>query len=71
MRGSRGDCITGVGDGGCVVAMSARHEYVGGTCGSCVVSSAGDMLGMSVVRRMRGVCELCMCLARAVWEVNG
>ena len=52
------------GDGG-VVVMSAGH--VGGTRGSCIVSSAADVLGMSVVRGMRGVggvCEICMSLAR-------
>ena len=35
--------------------------------GSDIVSSAADMLWMSVVRGMRGVggvCEICMCLAR-------
>ena len=44
---------------------SARH--VGGTRGSYVVSSAADVLGMSVLRRMRGdsgVCAMYMCLAR-------
>ena len=48
-----------VGDGGGVV--------VGGKRGSCIVSSAADMLEMSVVHWMRGiggVCEMCMCLAR-------
>ena len=38
-----------------------------GTRGLCIVSSAVDVLGMSVVRGMRGVgvvCEMCMCLAR-------
>ena len=37
------------------------------TRGSGIVSSAADVLWMSVVRRMRGVvelCEMCMCLAR-------
>ena len=45
--------------------MSARH--VGGIRGSSIVSSAADVLWMSVVRGMRGVggvCEMCMCLAR-------
>ena len=45
--------------------MSAGH--VGGTHASVIVSSAADVLGMSVVRGMRGVggvCEMCMCLAR-------
>ena len=41
--------------------------HVGGTRGSGIVSSAADVLWMSVVRRMSGVCrvcEMCMCLAR-------
>ena len=45
--------------------VSARH--VGGTRGSGIVSSAADVLWMSVVRGMRGVggvCEMCVCLAR-------
>ena len=45
--------------------MSAGH--VGGTRGSCIVSSTADVLWTSVVRGMRGVggaCEMCMCLAR-------
>ena len=44
--------------------MSAGH--MGDTCGSGIVSSAADVLWMSVVRGMRGiggVCEMCMCLA--------
>ena len=50
-----------------VVAVNAEHEYAGGPRGSCIVSSAGDVLGMSVVRVMNGVggvCEMCVCLAR-------
>ena len=52
--------------------VSARH--VGGTRGSGIVSSAADVLWMSVVRGMRGVggvCEMCMCLARAAWVERG
>ena len=44
--------------------VSAWH--VGGTRGSDIVSSATDVLWMSVVREMRGVggvCEMCICLA--------
>ena len=44
-----------------------RAGQVGGTRGSGIVSSAADVLWMSVVRGMRGVggvCEMCMCLAR-------
>ena len=40
---------------------------MGGTRGSCIVSSAADVLGMSVVRGMRGVVgvyEMYMCMAR-------
>ena len=45
--------------------VSAGH--VGGTRSSDSVTSAADVLWMSVVRGMRGVggvCEMCMCLAR-------
>ena len=49
-----------MGDGGGVVVVSARHEYVGGTRSSGIVSSAADVLGM------REVCEMCMYLARMV-----
>ena len=54
-----------MGDFECVVAVSAGHVYVSGTCD--IVSIAADVLGMSVVRDIRGggvVCELCMCLVR-------
>ena len=40
---------------GGVVAVSVECEYMGGTCGSGVVSSADDVLEMSVVRGVRGV----------------
>ena len=49
---------------GGVVAVSEGN--VGGTRGSGIVSNAADMIGMSVVRGMRGVggvCEMCICLA--------
>ena len=55
-----------------MVVVSARH--VGGTCSSGILSSASVVLGMGMVREMRGVggvCEMCMCMARAVWEVVG
>ena len=42
-----------------MVVVSEGH--VGG---SGIVSSAADVLGMSVVRGMKGVCEMCMCLTR-------
>ena len=54
-----------MGDGGSVVVVSAGH--VGGTRGLGIVSNVADVLGMSVVRGMRGVggvCEMCMCLDR-------
>ena len=54
------------GDG--VVAVSA---CMSGTRGSGVLSSTGDVLEMSVVRGVGGVCDICMCLARAVWMERG
>ena len=42
-----------------------------GTRGSGVLSSTGDVLEMSVVRGVGGVCDMCMCLARAVWVERG
>ena len=56
MLGCEGDGNTGVGSGGGVVAVSA---YMGGTG---VLSSACDVLKMSVVRGVCGVCDMCMCL---------
>ena len=55
------DANAGVGSGGGVVEVVA---YMGGTRGSGVLSSAGDVLEMSVVRGVGGVCDMCMCLAR-------
>ena len=53
-----------------MVAVSVGCEYGDGSRGSGVVSSAYDVLEMSVVRRgIGGVCEMCMCLARTGWEV--
>ena len=52
--------------------VSAGHVDV--TRGSGIVSSAADVLWMSVVRGMRGVagvCEMCMCLARGAWVERG
>ena len=55
----------GVGSGGSVVAVIA---YMGGTRGSGVLSSPCDVLEMSLVRGVCGVCDMCMCLARGgVW----
>ena len=60
-------------DGGGVVVVNAGH--IGGTRGSGIVSSAADVLVMSVVRMMRGlglcfttpvgtrgVLDVCLCL---------
>ena len=66
MLGCEGDSNAGVGFGEGVVAVSA---YMGDTRGSGVLSRAGDILEMSVVRGVGGVCDMCMCLARAGWEV--
>ena len=55
MRGSRD---AGVGSGEGVVPVRA---YMGGVPGSGVLSSAGDVLEMSVVRGVGGVCDMCMC----------
>ena len=51
--------------------MSAGN--VGGTRSSGIVSSASDMHWMSLICGMKGVggvCEMCMCLARAVYEAR-
>ena len=53
------------GVGGCVVAVSAGHEYMEDTRGPGIVSSADEVLKMSVVRGMRGVGGVCMCLGRS------
>ena len=45
----------GVGSGGGVVVVSA---YMGGTRGSGVLASACDVLEMSVVRGVGGVCDM-------------
>ena len=41
--------------------------YMGGTRGSGVLSSACDVLEMSVVKGVGGVCGMCMC--GSGWEV--
>ena len=51
-----------------MVVVSAGH--VGGTCGLGIVSSAADVLWMSVVRGMRGVGGVCVWLG-AAWVVSG
>ena len=68
VRGCDSDDNDGVGAGGGLVALSVGCGYMGGTRGPGFVSTADDMLVMSVVRGVRGVggvCEMCMCLARA------
>ena len=55
MLGCEGDGNAGV------VAVSA---YMGITRGSGVLSSANDVLEMSVVRDVGGVCDMCMFLSR-------
>ena len=45
-----------------------------GTCGSGVLSSTGDVLDISVMRGVDGVCDMCMCLTRGgvcVWVESG
>ena len=56
-----GDGNAGVGSGGGVFSASA---CMSGTHGSGVLSSTGDVLDMSVVRGVGGMCDMCMCLAR-------
>ena len=63
LLGCEGDGNTGVGSGGGVVRVSA---YMCGTRDSGVLASAGDMLEMSVVSGVGGVCDMCMFLARGV-----
>ena len=48
-------------------AVVAGHEYVGGTRGSGIVSSAADVIGMGVVRRMRGVAGVCEMFMYLAW----
>ena len=73
-RECEGDDNAGVGDRRGVITVSAGHENVGGTRGSGIVSSAVVVLGMSVVRRMRGlgeVFEMSICLARSRFGGEG
>ena len=44
--------------------MVAVSACTSGTRGSGVLSSTGDVLEMSVVRGVGGVCDMCMGLAR-------
>ena len=38
------------------------HVYMGGTRGSCVLSSTCDVIEISVMKGVGGVCDMCMCL---------
>ena len=61
----------GVGYGGGVIAVSA---YMGGTRGSGIFASTDDVLEISMVRGVGGVCDMCKCLARVgvgAVEVSG
>ena len=58
-----------MGDGEVMVVVSARH--VGGIRCTCIVSSAADVLGMSMVRRMRGVGGVCVWGGVGVEGVRG
>ena len=53
--------------------MVGVSAYMVGTRGSGVLASAGDVLVISVVRGVGGVCDICMCLARGreVLKVSG
>ena len=51
-----------------MVAVSACMSC---TRGSVVLSSTCDVLEMSVVRGVGGVCNMCMCLARDVVGEEG
>ena len=48
-----------------VVVMNTGH--VGGTCGLGIVSSAADVLWISVVRGMRGIGGVCVWLGVEKW----
>ena len=64
VRECEGARVTAMLVWGWVVVVSAGHECVGGTRGSSIASSAADVLGMRVMRRVGGVCDMCMCLAQ-------
>ena len=64
LLGCEGDGNAGVGSGRGVVAVSA---YMGGTRGSGVLCSAGDVLDMSVVRGVGGVCGMCLGRGGRCW----
>ena len=57
-----------VGDGGCVVAVSAGHEYMDDTRGPGIVSSADEVLNMRGCVGREELVE-CVCVwVGAVWE---
>ena len=47
------------------VGVAAVSACMSATRGSGVLTSTGDVLEMSVVRGVGGVCDMCMCLARS------
>ena len=49
--------------------MVAVSACMGGTRGSGVLSSTGDVLEMSMVRGVGGVCDMCMYLDRGWVEI--
>ena len=67
-------CLLRECDGARLTAMLVWGWMKCGTRGSGIVSSAADVLWMSLVRGMRGVdrvCEMCMCLARGGVDGEG
>ena len=51
-----------------ILVRGPVSAYMGGTRGSGVLSSACDVIEMSVVRGVGGACDMCMYLARGgVW----
>ena len=55
------------------VAVVAVTAYIGDTRGSGLLSGACDVLEMSVVRGVGGVCDMCRCLVQGGvrWEMLG
>ena len=50
--------------------MVAVSAYIGSTRGSGVLASACDVLEMSVVRGVGGMCDMCMCwLGWGKWDM--
>ena len=61
LLGCEGDDNAGVRSG---EVWFTENVCMGSTRGSGVLASAGDVLEMSVVICVGGVCDMCMCLAR-------